>query len=242
MNNPITLLPNWHISVLIPARNEEMLLPRCLASVLRSRALLPPSISCDVVVAVDRSTDATLAIATDMLSGYGTVAATEAGMVGQARALAAAIALENHADVRSRCWLANTDADCIVPEDWLLKQISLADEGMEAIAGIVDVDSFHEHAPHVVDRFHATYAIHPDGSHPHVHGANLGLRADAYLRAGGWRELATAEDHDLWQRLLHTHAKIISTSRLRVVTSGRRQGRAPHGFAGALASHNESTA
>jgi len=236
------LVPNWHISVLIPARNEEALLPRCLDSVLRSRALLPPSISCDIVVAVDRSTDDTWQIATNMLRGYGTVAATEAGMVGRSRALAAAIALENYAGFRSRCWLANTDADCIVPEDWLLKQISLADEGVEAIAGIVEVDSFEEHAPHVVDRFRSSYAIHPDGSHPHVHGANLGVRGDAYLRAGGWRELATAEDHDLWQRLLHINTRSISTNSLRVVTSGRRAGRAPHGFAEALAAHNESAA
>ena len=50
--------------------------------------------------------------------------------------------------------------------------------------------------------FRETYEIRPDGSHPHVHGANLGVRADAYLRAGGWADLRTAEDHDLWRRLL----------------------------------------
>ena len=46
-------------------------------------------------------------------------------------------------------------------------------------------------------RFRMTYQINTDGTHPHVHGANLGMRADAYLAAGGWNPLPTAEDHDL---------------------------------------------
>jgi hypothetical protein len=33
---------------------------------------------------------------------------------------------------------------------------------------------------------------------------------------------------------------LLSSARLRVVTSGRRVGRAPAGFAGALAAHNET--
>jgi glycosyltransferase involved in cell wall biosynthesis len=49
----------WHICVLIPARNEEVLLLRCLHSVLKACALLPASVTCDVLVVVDSSTDMT---------------------------------------------------------------------------------------------------------------------------------------------------------------------------------------
>src|ERR1035438_132616 len=87
-------------------------------------------------------------------------------------------------------------------------------------------------------RFRLTYLIHSDGTHPHVHGANIGIRADAYLESGGWRHLMTAEDHDLWQRLHRGNHRRRSDASLRVVTSGRRIGRAPHGFANALAAHN----
>ena len=45
----------WHVSVLIPARDEEDLLPRCLESVLEARAALAGMATCDVIVAVDRS-------------------------------------------------------------------------------------------------------------------------------------------------------------------------------------------
>jgi hypothetical protein len=63
----------WHMCVLIPARDEEELLPKCLASVFEARKHLLPTTSCDIVVAVDRSTDKTLDIANKMLKGEGAV-------------------------------------------------------------------------------------------------------------------------------------------------------------------------
>ena len=43
----------WHIGVLVPARNEEALLPRCIVSILAARTRLPEEVTCDVVVVVD---------------------------------------------------------------------------------------------------------------------------------------------------------------------------------------------
>jgi cellulose synthase/poly-beta-1,6-N-acetylglucosamine synthase-like glycosyltransferase len=229
----------WHVSVLIPARDEEDLLPRCLESVLNARGALRGRGTCDVIVAVDRSMDSTFAIAQRMLRGVGSVIRIEAGIVGVARAMAARTALREREDSTSRTWLANTDADCCVPPQWLTDQLKFAESGAEAVAGVIDVDSFEEHDEMVPQRFRSTYLLHPDGTHPHVHGANFGVRADAYLRAGGWADLRTAEDHDLWARLEACGARRLSPSCLRVLTSGRRVGRAPLGFAGALSAHNE---
>jgi glycosyltransferase involved in cell wall biosynthesis len=232
----------WHVCVLIPARNEEDLLPRCLRSVLKACSVLPANVTFDIVVVVDSSTDSTRAIAQSLLRADGVVISAEVGIVGTVRAIAAAAALERYAGPVNRCWLANTDADCSVPETWLLDHLSFAASGMEALAGTVDVDDFAEHNAGVSDLLRLSYVIHPDGTHPHVHGANLGIRADAYLRSGGWTDLATAEDHDLWSRLVHSRAKRQSVASVRVLTSGRRIGRAPQGFAGALAAHNEVAA
>jgi glycosyltransferase involved in cell wall biosynthesis len=232
----------WHVSVLIPARDEEELLPRCLNSVRAARSLLAGSTTVDVVVAVDSSNDGSRQIAEQMVYGCGVVICTRAGIVGRARALAAEVALRRYDGPRNRCWLANTDADTCVPASWLKDQISLAVEGLEAIAGTVDVDHFREHGSLVQKRFRNSYVTGPDGSHPHVHGANLGVRADAYLRAGGWRNLPTAEDHDLWNRLAKSGARRASVAGIRVLTSGRRVGRAPHGFAEALSAHNGTPA
>jgi len=229
----------WHVSVLIPARDEEDLLPRCLESVLAAREALLDAATCDVVVAVDSSVDATFAVAQRLLGDVGVAIQCEAGIVGVARAAAANVALQRRTQAPSRIWLANTDADCWVPPTWLTQQLELADTGVHAIAGIVDVDSFAEHEEYVPQRFRSSYLLHPDGTHPHIHGANLGVRADAYLRAGGWADLRTAEDHDLWARLTAMDARMRSPSHVQVLTSGRRIGRAPMGFAGALAAHNE---
>jgi glycosyltransferase involved in cell wall biosynthesis len=232
--------PIHHIAVLIPARNEAELLPRCIESVIQCEEFLPRHVTCDIIVAVDRSTDRTLHIARSMLRGFGVAVTTNAGVVGVARALAADVALNRYGGREEQCWLANTDADCVVPDTWLADQLRLANAGAYAVAGIVDVDDFSEHHLAVAQLFRDSYIIHPDGTHPHVHGANIGMRADVYRESGGWSPLATAEDHDLWHRLSASGYHGLSVADLRVLTSGRRTGRAPQGFAQALSAHNEA--
>lgn len=232
----------WHISVLVPARNEEELLPRCLYSIQLARQNLPRTVTSDVIVVSDCSQDQTSTVAKTILKDSGLVLETNSGVVGSARAVAATAAIERYCGPLNRCWLANTDADCEVPADWLVSHIDFAERGFRAVAGVVDVDSFVEHWEWVEERFRLTYLIHADGSHPHVHGANLGVRADAYLDVGGWSQMPSAEDHDLWNRLHHEGHMRVSDAALKVITSGRRIGRAPSGFAEGLATHNEIAA
>jgi glycosyltransferase involved in cell wall biosynthesis len=231
----------WHIAVVIPARDEQELLPRCLHSIQEARLLLPSHITSDLIVVADQSADDTFGIAQSLTQSSGTVFEIEAGCVGTARATGVKRALARYKGPRNRCWLANTDADCEVPATWLKDQVTFADAGFAAVAGIIDVDSFAEHESFVTERFRLSYLVNADGTHPHVHGANFGVRADVYLQAGGWQDLSTAEDHDLWRRLKIGRHRRISAARLCVLTSGRRIGRAPLGFAGALAAHNGVT-
>jgi hypothetical protein len=135
---------------------------------------------------------------------------------------------------RSRTGLLTTDADTVVPPDWVGAHLRLADAGAAAVAGVVRVDTFAGHAVHadaVRRGFADTYAMHLDGTDPHVHGAHLGVRADTYLAAGGWPTLTTAEDHALWVRLRTGGWPTVSSIEAWVTTSGRPVGRAPRGFA-----------
>jgi glycosyltransferase involved in cell wall biosynthesis len=229
----------WEVAVLIPARNEEVLLAGCLESVLRAIDAVPRTIKATIVLVSDCSTDRTAEIAAGLIGGRGHVLDSQAGTVGTARAAAASFAIEKTQAPLTLVWLASTDADCIVPPAWLSDQIDLAISGIEAVAGIVTVDSFEEHGSEVPARFRASYLINGDGTHPHIHGANLGVRADRYIAVGGWADLKTGEDHDLWGRLKRNGMRLHSSAGLQVVTSGRRIGRAPNGFASALAAHNE---
>jgi hypothetical protein len=69
-----------------------------------------------------------------------------------------------------------------------------------------------------------------------VYGANLGVRADAYLAVGGFGAVATGEDHHLWRRLGQAGYRRSYAAESTVRTSARRHGRAPGGLADLLRS------
>ena len=72
----------------------------------------------------------------------------------------------------------------------------------------------------------------PGRPNGHVHGANLGVRADAYLRAGGFPDRPAHEDVDLVAALVASGARVVATDACDVLTSGRLVGRAPGGVRG----------
>src|ERR1700709_851 len=119
----------WHIGVLVPARNEEILLPRCISSLLVARKMLPLDVTSDIVVVIDSSTDRSHEIAEFLLRGDGVVVSVNARAVGKARSVAAKVALERYSGSLKRCWLANTDADCEVPSHWLTDHLAIAQQG-----------------------------------------------------------------------------------------------------------------
>jgi hypothetical protein len=132
-----------------------------------------------------------------------------------------------------RRWLASTDADSRVPPNWLTHQVGAYRQGIEGWAGTVMVDDWSERPPPLAAAFAHQYRFDRSEG-PHVHGTNLAVRADAYLRAGGYPMIPTGEDHGLWQALAATGAHLVHDITCPVTTSSRRQARAPLGFAHAL--------
>jgi cellulose synthase/poly-beta-1,6-N-acetylglucosamine synthase-like glycosyltransferase len=189
-------------------------------------------------VVADRCTDATAVVAERTLGKSGRVIEVDFGCVGAARRIGTERSLTalRGAARADRTWIMATDADSVVPRDWIETHLRLAASGAHGVAGLVAVDSFADHHRSVEEAFRNRYTTGPAGEHPHVHGTNLGVRADAYLAAGGWRDSPSAEDHDLWNRLGSGGAPLISTIEAPVRTSGRAWGRAPDGFAGLLRS------
>jgi glycosyltransferase involved in cell wall biosynthesis len=213
------------IGVVVPAYNEETLLPACLTAL--RRAVRQVSVPVHLLVAADSCTDRTVAVARAcgaLVLGIG------ARRVGAARAAGMKELLRLTAGPDpAAIWLATTDADTVVPLGWLRRQVAYADQGWDVVLGTVAVADWSEHPPHVPTAFAARYgsAEHP---HPHVHGANIGIRASAYLAAGGFRPLRTAEDHALLAAVTEVGCPVLRASDVTVETSARRHARAPHGF------------
>jgi glycosyltransferase involved in cell wall biosynthesis len=207
------------IGILIPAHNEEALLEECLQAALRAaQHELLGGESVEVLVVLDSCTDRS----SEIVRRYPVHSlAIDARNVGQARAVGAQFLLE-----RGVRWISCSDADSRVAHDWLVAQLAL---GTDAVCGTVTVEAwdgaFDESAQ---IRYHQHYEAR-DG-HRHIHGANLGVSADAYRRTGGFEALACDEDVQLVRQLERCGATIAWSQRPQVLTSARLDSRARGGF------------
>jgi glycosyltransferase involved in cell wall biosynthesis len=218
------------LAVIVPANNEEAVIGLCLRSLAEAAhwpGLLGETVL--VIVVLDACTDGTAGVAAQ--SGA-LLLSMEARNVGIARAEGARLAISMGAR-----WLAFTDADTVVAPDWLHVQMSLRSDAVCGTVGVTDWGSFGEPMRR---HFDATYTD-ADG-HQHIHGANLGVSAQAYQRAGGFEPLASSEDVALVRALEAVGARIAWSAAPRVVTSARSVFRAPDGFGATLLRVSESHA
>jgi glycosyltransferase involved in cell wall biosynthesis len=235
----------WNVVVVVPAHNEAQLIGACLRSIRRAARRVRHLAHVQIIVVADHCSDETATVARRSLRGQRRslvieVQVASAGSARRAGVDAALAALAANGAPAESMWVANTDADSRVPADWLVVQLAAASSGIGAIAGIVRLDNDSTYSRQLQDVFDMSYTIRGDGTHDHVHGANLGLRGDLYVSAGGWPAgIATGEDHDLWNRVRHLKAAAtLSTADLFVHTSTRRHARAPSGFAANLVNHD----
>jgi hypothetical protein len=227
------------MAVIIQAADEEQRIGRCLAAVAAARRHLHhsnPAIAVRTIVVLDGCQDRTAMIAAAS-PGVQTVAVTAAS-VGAARRAGVDAALAG-AGSPGELWLANTDADSLVPETWLRFMVAEARQGAHLVLGTVTPGR--DLGPQTRAEWLGRH--HLREGHPHVHGANFGIRGDAYLALGGWPPLVTGEDTELARRAARTgHLRISRTASIPVITSVRRDGRAPRGFSGYLRHIGTATA
>nr|WP_317735901.1 glycosyltransferase [Gordonia amicalis] len=211
------------IVVVVPAHNERALLPSCLTAL--DAAVAGVRVSVQVIVVLDSCDDDSAEIVPDHV----TTLHVAARCVGTARREGFGAAAPTPADTT---WFATTDADSVVPPDWLRTHVQAAGSGADAFVGIITPDGFDGWPPGTATTFARSYDARP--GHQHVHGANLGVRASAYAAAGGFRDLDAHEDVDLVRRLQETAAHIVWGAEAPVLTSTRRSGRTVDGFASYL--------
>ncbi|GLU48579.1 glycosyltransferase [Nocardiopsis ansamitocini] len=216
------------VAVVVPANDEAPRIERCLRAIADALAASPLAPDrCHLVVVADDCRDATAALARARGAHVLEVAHRS---VGAARATGMRYALgRSGAHPAHEIWLATTDADSVVPRRWLTAQLGYAAAGWDAVVGTVAVADWSRRPPGLAEAFARQYDAHRE-EHPHVHGANLGVRASAYLDVGGFAPLARAEDHALVAGLGARGHRIRRPVDLPVRTSARSAPRAPGGF------------
>ena len=219
------------VRVVVPAHDEEALVGRCLAGLAAAAGrAVEAGIDVRVTVVLDDCHDRTADVvaATEMPVPVDVVE-TDARSVGAARALGTSAALASADAPLDAVWLAHTDADSCVPPGWVVDQVALADGGADVVIGTVRPDPADLSDGQLRAWARTRVPGRPNG---HVHGANLGVRASAYLAAGGFTPEPLHEDVLLAERLRSAPGVVVVASDVvDVLTSGRTVGRAPGGYA-----------
>ncbi|MDO4916974.1 MAG: glycosyltransferase family A protein [Rothia sp. (in: high G+C Gram-positive bacteria)] len=223
------------VGIVIPAHNEVDEIDRCLAAVFSAIAHAQkthPHLYFSLHCVTDACTDGTETVVKKHLRQKFPVHIDTVNFRNPAqtrnhgiqRFLAEPAVRDLNSD---EIWLAMTDADTVVPTHWLTEQIALAKQGADAIIGTVEPRKSELGS----DLYNAWLDLHNlSEGHTHVFGANLGIRATAYQRVGGFAPLAHSEDAALVTALEQAGFSLRKTDRVRAITSGRFQGKVDHGF------------
>ena len=202
------------VSVVVPAFNEALLLPHCLQS-LRAQDYSGPI---EILVVDNASTDGTA----DVARAHGATVVHEP-VQGYSRALTTGF------DAATGDIIACTDADSVVPRDWVSRLVGEyeRDEGIVAVGGEIQFER-----PNWKSVF-LTRVLIPlvnkidRGSQagPHMWGANMSVRRDAFEAVGGWNpKFSLQADSELSERLRQV-GRVTVLESLAVQTSSRRWNR-----------------
>lgn len=237
--------PARHVVVAIPAHDEAALIEQALLSVLgavASASRQHRALAFTIGVAAHRCSDDTFAVASRTLAAAGGVRSIvtrdeTSRTVGAVRHGLISTLITAEMDP-SATWILSTDADSVVPRDWIIDLLAIAQRSdAVAVAGMTELIDW-DPDPQTRARYDAiiTAGLTPDGGHTHVYAANLAVRLDAYLAAGGFPSVRHGEDHCLL-RAVRANGGVVATPREpKVQTSGRIEGRAHDGLADLLAS------
>ncbi len=199
-------------SVVIPAYNEEKYLPLCLKSLFNQDF---PKSNYEIIVVDNASTDKTANIAKKFKVQLikepkkGVVYARQAGFMKAKGKI-----------------ICSTDADCIVPKNWL-KKINFAfkkNPYLVAVGGtfeLINVDSFFK----LIIKLSTPPGLFVDQllrAGTGLYGPNLAIKKNSFRKIGGFdTSLIAGEDIEITKRLLPL-GKIKNLSSLKVKTSARR--------------------
>jgi GT2 family glycosyltransferase len=237
--------------VAIPVRDEADRIGPCLTAL--NAQVRPPDA---VLLLVNNSTDRTETIVRGMaphLRFRLDVATVDLPPAQASAGHARRLAMQRAADhVGERGVLLTTDADAIVPPDWVVRNLRALDGRADVVCGRAVVDPaeaalipahLHEDDARecrliaLLDMLAWMFDPEPHDPlprHMEASGASLAVRADAFRQAGGIPDIAFGEDRAFVRALWMLDARVRHDPAIQVTVSGRIIGRAQRGMADAI--------
>ena len=242
--------------VAVPARNEEVLLPRLLAALNRQTVVPRLGAPLDVVIVLNNITDGSrgaVAEAARQASGLRIVVEdiiypAERAHVGSARRRAMEIA----AGLRPDGVILTTDADTVPADDWIEANLRAIVAGADLVGGRITGDP--EDEARLGEGFQRRARTHarfkelrdelaalidplphdPWPRHQDHTGASLAVRANVHTAVGGLDPLPFREDLAFVSKVRAAGFWLRHPLDVRVTVSARTLGRAPGGMADCL--------
>jgi glycosyltransferase involved in cell wall biosynthesis len=233
------------VCVVVPARDEEALVSRCIDALAGQREVARGEF--EILLVLDACCDDTGGRARAAAArhpgtvlhlldggGRGAGAARRAGMETACRRFEAL--------GRPDGLIASTDADSVPDPDWIARQLDALAAGAAAVGGLIVLDGdggLPAEARAARERRGARRSAllrrdDADAAHGFFGGASLALTAEAYRLAGGLEDRAALEDQALEAALTRRGVAIARPAAVRVRTSARTTGRAARGLAADL--------
>lgn len=198
------------VSVIIPAYNEAGNIRRCLESL--SRQTIPRS-DYELIVVDGGSSDGTIAEA-EPLSDL--VFVQTSRRVGGAR---------NDGVLKAKSQIvATTDADCIIPPDWLeviLEDFARYPDAVQLYGPVDPIEKSLKNSLSLALANTFARAGYYTGTLYYTLGCNTAFRKDAFIRAGMYRCIDAGDDLEIARRMV-TYGRVIFDNRMRVGFSMRR--------------------
>ena len=233
------------IAICVPVRNEAERLSRLFRSLDRLETAQDHRIH--VSLLLDGCTDASAAIAStyrQTSAHHVHLAEASAGEPNAGRARGRVMALGSQALSDDEGILLTTDADSWPQPNWLRAMVSALDHADVVAGDVVRTGRRPSGQQDRLDRYYgALYALRrridpvpweATTAHHHASGANMGMRIRTYRRLGGFRPVSRAEDALLVDDASRAGLRVRRDAASVVVTSDRRRGRVPQGFAKTL--------
>lgn len=206
---PTAFKPQTTFTVIIPARNEEQNIGKCLHSILQQNY---PLFLYEIIVVDDFSTDKTVDVVQSLKKEYSNLHLLKLADELDGKPLNAykKKAIEKAIKYATGNWIVTTDADCMVTKNWLMNYAALIEQTQPAFiaAPVVFTNdgtllSMFQYID-FVSLQGITAASVSAGFHAMCNGANLAYRKDVFYRVNGFKgidNIASGDDMLLMNKI-----------------------------------------